>query len=114
MGHEGTKEIVFALQRPAMMPRGVYQRVQFKGREVGKWVHFQVAPNVLHRIEFWGVGWQKMGMQASLLSEEVPRGLAAVGLKAIPNQNDGAGQLLQQHAQKIDGCVRIDVCVGVK
>lgn len=56
MGHEGAKEVMRALERAAMMPRSLHQRVQVKGREVGKGVHFQVAPDVLHRIEFRRVG----------------------------------------------------------
>ena len=105
---------MFALERPPVMARGVHQRVEIKGRKVCQGIHFKVAPDVFDGIEFGCVGREEMRMQARVAREKLARGLRAMSLKTVPNQDDGPGKLLQEYAKKIDDSTRIDVGVGVK
>ena len=114
MGHEGTEQVVLALQRPAVMPRGVQQRVEVKGREVGERIHFQVTPNVLNGIEFRGIRGKEMGMQSRLMLKESASDFGTVSLEAVPDQDNGAVQFLQEHAEKADDGLRVYVGVRVK
>ncbi len=97
-----------------MMTRCVHQRVEIQRSEVCQGVHFEIAPDVFDGIELWCVRREEMRMQARVAREKLARGLRAMSLKTVPNQDDGPGKLLQEHAKKIDDSTRIDVGVGVK
>ena len=105
---------MLALERPAMMTRCVHQRVEIKRSEVCQGVHFEIAQDVFDGIELRRVGREKMRMQARVALKKLARDLRAMGLKTVPNQDDGPGKLLEEHAKKIDDSARIDVGVGVK
>ena len=76
MGHEGAKQFVLALERPAMMTRCVHQRVEIKRSEVCQGVHFEIAPDVFDGIELWCVRREEMRMQARVAREKLARGLS--------------------------------------
>ena len=114
MAHEGAKQFVFSLERPAVVARGAHQRVEIEGSEVCQGVHFEIAPDVFDGIEFGCVGREEMRMQARVVRKKLAGALRAMGLKTVPNQGDGSGELLEEHAKEMDDSTRIDVGVGVK
>src|SRR5271168_2985059 len=65
--------------------------------EVRQLVMFPIAPDVLHRIEFRGIGWQVVQHQAApLLGDKFRDQAAAMSLGAIPDYQQSARQLTQQ------------------
>lgn len=114
MSHKGTELAVLALERPAVMARGVQQRVQFNRREVGERVHFEITPNVLDGVEFRCVRRKEMRMQSLMAREELTGNFSTMGLKAVPNQGNGTGELLQEYVEEVDDGGRVYVGVGVK
>lgn len=105
---------MFALERPTMMTRGVHQRFEIKRGKVCQGVHFKIAPDVFDGIEFRCVGREEMRMQARVARKKLACDLRAMSLETVPNQGDGPGELLEEHAKKIDDSTRIYVGVGVK
>ena len=84
------------------------QSVKIKGGIVGEGIGFQIGPQVLDGIEFWGVGRQIFQVcrtrQHALLDE-----FALVSLEAIPDEHDGRVQLTLQMLKEIHGALGVDV-----
>lgn len=47
-----------------------------------------LCPNELHGIEFWGVGWKMIDMQAAMLCDELLRLWTVMIFVIIPDQNN--------------------------
>ena len=71
--------------------------------EVGQLVMFPITPDVLHRVEFRGVGRQVVQRQAApLTGDELPDQAAAMSLGAIPDYQQSARQMTQQMFEELD------------
>ena len=68
-----------------------------------------MRPDVLHRIQFGGVGWQVLDCQtAFLVADELLGDLTAMGREPVPNQQNVALDIAQQVFQKFDDLFRLD------
>ena len=68
-----------------------------------------MGPDVLHRIQFGGVGWQVLNCQtAFLVADELLGDLTAMGREPVPNQQNVAGDMAQQVFKKLNDLCRLD------
>ena len=82
---------------------GVTQFPAVLGTEVGQFMLLEMPPDVLGGIEFGGIGWQ--GLQVNALvqcADEVTHCPTAVNTGAIPDNQQSSGQMPQQMAQELD------------
>jgi hypothetical protein len=114
VAEEGAEQELVALQRAGvpMSQRG--QFCGFEGRPIGKGIHFQIAPGVLDRIEFGGVGRQEKSMQVMDAGNELHRPFGAVGIEAIPNQHTRTFQFLVQVAEETDDLAGANLSLGMQ
>ena len=112
LGEEGCDEpratfpATDALER---LTGGVAEFPDVLGAEVGQFMLFPIAPQILDGIEFRGVGGQSLGVQpVGLLGEISGDPLAAVDRGSIPQQQDFAGDLAVQGLQKLDHLRALD------
>lgn len=84
-----------------------------KGRaaDVAEFDALEVVPDTLIRIELWGVARQALQLEAAgaAVSEEVFDGLTAMDRRAIPDDQELAGDVAEQvleEAHDIGACVR--------
>lgn len=88
---------------------GVTEFPDVLGAEVGQFVPLPVAPQILHGIEFRGVGRQALDVQPVGLGLEVGGDeSAAVDGRAVPQQQDLAGQLPVQGLKELDHLRALD------
>ena len=85
-----------------------------KCRPVRQGIHFQIAPDVLDRVEFRRVGRQEEGMQLIGTFEKAPRTFGAVGVEAIPEQHARALQFLVQMPEEAHHLPGADLGVGME
>src|SRR5438128_266929 len=71
-----------------------------RGRPVGQGVVCAV-PHILRRVEFRGVGWKVFGVDPGMTMEKVLDQLAAMNRAAIPQENKGAAQMMEQVCEKL-------------
>src|SRR3990172_3964347 len=87
-------------QRLACLTTQLAERL---GAEIGKCMVLPVPPQIFHRIEFRGVGRQKLQNQpALLLIDEQVNLPAAMTWESIPDDQQLPGQMAQQMAEEID------------
>lgn len=114
MFHEGTKEVLFSLDRTGMRSGRGRQSLQVVGRPVGEGIPFEVPPYILHRIEFGGIPREEETMEMSHRVEKGPGFLGAVGLEMIPEKDSGRLQLPPKMAEKFDHGFRVDIGIGME
>ena len=91
------------------LAREVTEFPNVSGAEVGKFVLLPIAPQILDRIEFGSVGRQPLDVQPrGVLLKEVLDKPAAMHRRAIPDQQDPAGQLAMQLAEETDDLGALD------
>ena len=68
-----------------------------------------MGPDVLHRIQFGGVGWQVLdGQTAFLVADELLGELTAMSREPVPNQQNVTLDIAQQVFQKLDDLFGLD------
>ena len=68
-----------------------------------------MGPDVLHRIQLGGIGWQVLNCQtAFLVVDELLGDLTAMGREPVPNQQNVALDIAQQVFKKLDDLFRLD------
>lgn len=70
-------------------------------RTVGQRV-FGFGPHKLVGVEFWGIGWKSMHMEALVLANELLDDDASVNGAAIPEQHNRSAQVAQEVTQESD------------
>ena len=88
MSEKASQQVLAALHGVGSAACTMSESAKIKGGVVGEGIGFQIGPQVLDGIEFWGVRGQvfqvcRTGQDA--LSDE----LALVSLEAIPDEHDG-------------------------
>jgi hypothetical protein len=80
-----------------------------KETNVGKLVMLAVRPDIFHRVEFRRIGRQKLGAQPALLIVDELLGVtAAMRRKAVPDQQQVAGNVTQQVLEELDDLLGLD------
>ena len=91
------------------LAREVVEFPNVSGTEVGQFVLLPIAPQILDRIEFGSVGGQPLNVQpGGVLLKEVLDQPAAMHRRAVPDQQDPAGQLAMQLAEETDDLGTLD------
>jgi hypothetical protein len=68
-----------------------------------------MRPDVLHRVQFRGIGRQVLGFQAAfLISDELLGDFAAVTRKPIPNQQDVSLDITEQVFEELYDLLGVD------
>lgn len=68
-----------------------------------------VGPDVLHWVQFRRVGWQVLHLQtAFLIADKSLRDQAAVGRKAVPNQQNVAIDIAEQVLEELNDLLGLD------
>ena len=84
MFYKGTKEGLFSLDGTTVTPAGLGQRIDVEERPVGQRVHLQIAPDILHRVEFRSVGWKEVAMEPWVIPDEGLNLPGAMSQQSIP------------------------------
>ena len=80
----------------------IAELAEVMGAEVRQLVMFPIAPDVFHRIEFWGIGRQVVQRQAAPLAGDKFRDqVAAMSLGAIPDYQQSPRQMTQQMGKEV-------------
>jgi hypothetical protein len=61
-----------------------------------------MGPQILHRIELWGV-WRQVFQVCRARQDAFVDELALVGLEAVPDEHNGRVQLALQMLEKVQG-----------
>ena len=106
---EGGDQVVASAHAPQGAGGGVTEFPAVLGTEVGQFMLLEMTPDVLGGIQFGGIGWQ--GLQVDALvqcADEVPHRPTAVNPRAIPDNQQSSGQMPQQMAQELDDLGTLD------
>jgi hypothetical protein len=114
MFNKGTKKGLFSLDGTTMAPGGRSERIDIKEGPIGQRVHLQIAPDILHRIEFRSIGWKEVIREPWCISDEGLNLLGAMGQQAIPYQNNWAVQLPNEMTKKLYYQTGIDVYIRMQ
>ena len=109
MPQKGTEEIRLALERPPVAAGRRRELVENVEGQIRQRVELQVAPDVLHRIEFGRVGRKELGRDLPVRGEEVLDEIRAMGIEPVPDENDGRVNLCQELPEKVDDTLGVDV-----
>src|SRR6476661_4246442 len=106
---EGSYEHAASLHRAKGSARALTQIAQVAGAKVGHRVVFEIGPDVLDRIELWGVSGQVLQCQCSaLLLDVVFHQTRAVGLQTVPDNQHLATNGRLQSLQELDDLGALD------
>src|SRR5271169_3600386 len=111
---EGTEQRFVPLYSAGRSTGHGGQLLGFEGGPIGQGVHLQIAPGVLHRIEFGSVGGQEESVQVMKAGNELRCTFSAVGIETVPNQQAGLPQFLVQIAEESNDLVAADVGLGMQ
>lgn len=114
MLNKGTKEGLFSLDGTAVAPGGLSERIDIEERPIGQRIHLQIAPEILHRVEFRSVGWKEVIIERWRVSDEGLNLLGAMGQQPIPHQNNWAVQLSDEMTKKLYHQTRIDIHIRMQ
>ena len=96
------------------MSRIVGQIVDLEHSQVGEWVHLQIPPHVLNRIEFGRVRRQHDCPIIWATPQECLCRLGTMRPEPVPDQELGAVKVLAQDAKKLPNVSRSDAAIGMK
>jgi hypothetical protein len=75
---------------------------EIAGTEVGQFVMFPVAPDVLDRIEFWCIGRQLLDRESAMVrGDELLDRPPAMRRQSVPHHQELARQVAQQMAEEV-------------
>lgn len=102
MGATAGDDVAFVAQALGRCTQSVAEVAQVLTTAVAQFDMLQIVPNTLVRIEIRGIAGQAFQMEAcgGPLAQEVLDGLGAVNRSAIPDDEELAGDVAQQMAQK--------------
>ena len=106
---EGGDQVVASAHAPQGAGGGVTEFPAVLGTEVGQFMLLEMTPDVLGGIQFGGIGWQ--GLQVDALvqcADEVTHRPTSMNPSAIPDNQQSAGQMPQQMAQELDDLGTLD------
>src|SRR5258706_8266494 len=82
---------------------GELEFVQRRGAEVGQGVTLQPRPEVLHRVAVRGIGWKERDVYCPVDGVQIfPNQSAAVGLQAIPDDQQLAPEMPAEGLEEFD------------
>jgi len=84
------------------------------GSEVGKSAVLQVCPDLLHRVEFRGVGREPFHMPSRMLAEVMSDLVVAMRASQVPQQDERTGVVSPQMRQESKDLRATDVFVGME
>lgn len=114
MQDEGTQDGGLMLNGARASARVLGERVDVEVRGIGERVRFQIAPQVLDRIELRGIGRQIDGADVRLRGQKRLDDAGPVRLQPIPDQHPGRGQLPIELSKEGPDAERVDVGMGMK
>lgn len=83
------------------------------GAKVGKFVLFEMSPNVFGWVKFGRIGWQVFELNAStLFGDPVFDQTTSMDRSPIPDQGQGTGNLTQQRFKKLDDLLAFDASIN--
>lgn len=93
---------------------GLMQKlVEFRGREVGEWVHLGVAPDQLDGIEFGGVAGQQVGVDAVTMPRKPSaHRSAAMGGQPVPDEVDGTALVARELLEEVQDGLAVVIGIG--
>ena len=80
---------------------------------VGEGIGFEPGPEGLHRVELGSVGREEGGGPAAVIFEEAVHDFGPVGVRPVPDQEDGFSDVAAEVAQETKNAGRRDVGIGV-
>jgi len=108
------QERFLALDGASMSSRGARQVVKAQGRIVGHRIEFQVRPNPFSGVQFRRVGWKEFRMEVGVPGQKDIHLPGFVRTEPVPEQDDGARQMLIQLAQEAGDFLRVDIGLRVE
>jgi hypothetical protein len=112
--NKGTKEGLFSLDGTTVAPGGLSERIDIEEGPIGQRVHLQIAPDILHRIEFWSIGRKEVIIEPWRISDEGLNLPGAMSQQPIPYQNNGAVQLPDEMTKKLSHQTAIDIYIRMQ
>ena len=91
----------------------MHKLVEFRGREIGEWVHLGVAPDQLDGIEFGGVAGQQVGVDAVTMPREPSaHGSAAMRRQPVPDEIDGSAPATRELLEEAQNGLAVVIGIG--
>ena len=113
MSEKAAQQSLPALHGVCSPACSVGQSMKIECRIVRQGIGFEMGPQILHRIELWGVRRQVFQVCRARQDAFVDE-LALVGLEAVPDEYDGRVQLALQMLEKVHGELSVDVGVSMQ
>ena len=114
MPQKGSKKVGLALERPPVAAGRRRELAEIVEGQIRQWVELEVAPDVLHRIEFGRVGREELGDELGVRCEEILHNVRAMGIQPIPDKNDGRVDLCQELTKEVHDTLGVDIGIRVK
>ena len=114
MLEKGSQQGLIALKGTGGLTRIGGERRQIQRRAIGQGIGLGVTPDILDRVQFWGVRRKQDGAHGGCGVEIAGHGPTAVCFESIPNEQDGSIELFDELAQKTNEEVAVDVGVGMQ
>lgn len=114
MFYERTKKPLFSLDGAAVTSGDSCQGINIKEWPICQRVHFQIGPDVLHRVEFGSIGRKKGDVQIGGCVDEGSHLPGPVGGQAVPDQYNRLTQFPEEVAKKLDHQRSIDIGVRMQ
>jgi hypothetical protein len=106
---ERAKELLTTLDTTTVTTCSGPKFIEIVNGQVGHGIRLEVGPDILDRIQFWGVGWQERHVNACSVMEHGLQVGGAMRVESVPYQDHGLRDLSQQVAEEVADLAPCDV-----